>query len=55
MTSVGSLALRLYEDKLGHRPSKQLEVVKGMRSKTYYYGVEAVDLIHRAIDAVLNP
>lgn len=61
MTSVGSLALRLYEDKFGHRPSKQLEVVEGMRFKTYHwfktyhYGVEAVDLIDRAIDAVLNP
>src|SRR5919202_226066 len=52
MTSVGSLALRLYEDKFGHRPSKQLEVVEGMRFKTYHYGVEAVDLIERAIDAV---
>jgi exodeoxyribonuclease V alpha subunit len=55
MISVGSLALRLYEDKFGHRPSKQLEVVEGMRFKTYHYGVEAVDLIERAIDAVLNP
>jgi exodeoxyribonuclease V alpha subunit len=55
MTSVGSLALRLYEDKFGHRPSKQLEVVEGMRFKTYHYGVEAVDLIDRAIDAVLKP
>ncbi len=54
MISVGSLALRLYEDKFGHRPSKQLEVVEGMRFKTYHYGVEAVDLIERAIDAVLN-
>jgi exodeoxyribonuclease V alpha subunit len=55
MTSIGSLALRLYEDKFGHRPSKQLEVVEGIRFKTYHYTVEAVDLIDRAIDAVLNP
>jgi exodeoxyribonuclease V alpha subunit len=55
MTSVGSLALRLYELEFGHRPSKQLEVVEGMRFKTYHYGVEAVDLIDRAIDAVLKP
>lgn len=55
MTSIGSLALRLYEDKFGHRPSKQLEVVEGMRFKTYHYTVEAVDLIDRAIDLVLNP
>ncbi len=55
MTSIGSLALRLYEDKFGHRPSKQLEVMEGMRFKTYHYTVEAVDLIDRAIDAVLNP
>ncbi|HEY9596155.1 MAG TPA: AAA family ATPase [Cyanophyceae cyanobacterium] len=55
MTSIGSLALRLYEDKFGHRPSKQLEVLEGMRLKTYHYGVEAVDLIDRAIDAVLKP
>jgi len=54
MTSIGSLALRLYEDKFGHRPSKQLEVVEGMRFKTYHYGVEALDLIDRAIDLVLN-
>ncbi len=54
MTSIGSLALRLYEDKFGHRPTKQLEVLEGMRFKTYHYGVEAVDLIDRAIDAVLN-
>jgi len=54
MTSIGSLALRLYEDKFGHRPSKQLEVVEGMRFKTYHYTVEAVDLIDRAIDLVLN-
>jgi exodeoxyribonuclease V alpha subunit len=37
MTSIGSLALRLYEDLFGHRPSKQLEVVEGMRFKTYHY------------------
>jgi exodeoxyribonuclease V alpha subunit len=55
MTSIGSLALRLYEDMFGHRPSKQLEVMEGMRFKTYHYGVEAVDLIDRAIDAVLKP
>jgi exodeoxyribonuclease V alpha subunit len=55
MTSIGSLALRLYELEFGHRPSKQLEVVEGMRFKTYHYGVEAVDLIDRAIDAVLKP
>ena len=55
MTSLGSLALRLYEDKFGHRPPKQLEVVEGMRFKTYHYAVEAVDLIDRAIDLVLNP
>lgn len=54
MTSIGSLALRLYEDKFGHRPSKQPEVVEGMRFKTYHYPVEAVDLIDRAIDLVLN-
>jgi exodeoxyribonuclease V alpha subunit len=54
MTSIGSLALRLYEDLFGHRPSKQLEVVEGMRFKTYHYSVEAVDLIDRAIDLVLN-
>jgi exodeoxyribonuclease V alpha subunit len=54
MTSIGSLALRLYEDMFGHRPSKQLEVMEGMRFKTYHYGVEAVDLIDRAIDAVLK-
>lgn len=54
MTSIGSLALRFYEDKFGHRPSKQLEVMEGMRFKTYHYGVEAVDLIDRAIDAVLK-
>jgi hypothetical protein len=31
-----------------------LEVVEGMRFKTYHYGVVAVDLIDRAIDLVLN-
>ena len=55
MTSIGSLSLRLYEDKFGHRPSKQLEVVEGLRFKTYHYTVEAVALIDRAIDLVLNP
>lgn len=54
MTSIGSLALRLYEDKYGNRPSRQPEQVGKMRFKTYHYPVEACDLIDRAIDLVLK-
>ncbi|HAZ45386.1 MAG TPA: ATP-dependent RecD-like DNA helicase [Cyanobacteria bacterium UBA11369] len=54
MTSIGSLALRLYEDKYGNRPSRQPEQVGKMRFKTYHYPVAACDLIDRAIDLVLK-
>ncbi len=54
MTSIGSLALRLYEDRYGNRPSRQLEQVGKMRFKTYHYPLEAGELIDRAIDIVMN-
>ncbi len=54
MTSIGSLALSLYQNKYGHRPSKQFEQVGSMRFKTYHYPSDAVELIDRAIDTVLQ-
>ena len=54
MTQIGSLALNLYEDKYGHRPSKQIEPVGNKRFKTYHYPSEATELIDRAINLVLN-
>lgn len=53
MTTIGTIALNLYESKYGHRPSKQLEVLGKLRFKTYHYEMAAVDLIDSAIDLVL--
>jgi len=55
-TKIGSLTLQLYQDKYKHLPSKQPEQMEEMKfkTKTYHYESEAVDLIDRAIDIVLN-
>ncbi|MBW4628737.1 MAG: ATP-dependent RecD-like DNA helicase [Brasilonema octagenarum HA4186-MV1] len=54
MTTIGTIALQLYEDKYGHRPSKQLEQVGKFRFKTYHYETAAVELIDSAIDLVMK-
>ncbi|BAZ33870.1 recombinase D (plasmid) [Cylindrospermum sp. NIES-4074] len=54
MTTIGTIALQLYEDKYGHRPSKQLEQVGKFRFKTYHYESAAVELIDSAIDLVMR-
>lgn len=54
MAQIGSLALRLYEDKYGHRPLRQVEQMGQMRFKTYLYPLVAFDLVDRAINLVLN-
>jgi exodeoxyribonuclease V alpha subunit len=53
MTTIGTIALQLYSDKYGHRPSKQLEIVGKFRFKTYHYETAAVELIDSAIDLVI--
>lgn len=53
MTTIGSLALRLYEDKYGRRPSKQPEQVGSFQLRTYHYEPEAVGLIDQAIDLAI--
>ena len=54
MTTIGSLALQLYEDKYGHRPSKQPEQVGKYKFKTYHYESSAVKLIDQAIDLFMS-
>jgi exodeoxyribonuclease V alpha subunit len=54
ISAIGSLALKLYEDKYGHRPSKQFEKVGTWTFKTYHYPNDAVELLDRAIDIVLD-
>ncbi|MUG91878.1 ATP-dependent RecD-like DNA helicase [Scytonema sp. UIC 10036] len=54
MTSIGTLVLKLYEDRYGHRPCKQLEQVGKFQFKTYHYELHALDLINSAIDLVFN-
>jgi exodeoxyribonuclease V alpha subunit len=54
MTTIGTIALQLYSDKYGHRPSKQLEIVGKFRFKTYHYETYAVELIDSAIDLVIR-
>jgi exodeoxyribonuclease V alpha subunit len=54
MTSIGSLALGLYVDTYGHRPSRQLEQVGSFRFKTYHYEPETVRLLDQAIDTVIG-
>ncbi|QJB47251.1 SF1B family DNA helicase RecD2 [Dolichospermum flos-aquae] len=54
MTTIGTIALQLYEEKYGHRPSKQPEQVGKFRFKTYHYEIGAVELIDSAIDLVMN-
>lgn len=53
MTSIGSLALRLYEDKYGRRPDKQPEQLDSFRFRTYHYELDAVGLLDQAIDLVI--
>ncbi|MHC5598917.1 MAG: SF1B family DNA helicase RecD2 [Nostoc sp.] len=54
MTAIGTIALQMYEDKYGHRPSKQLEQVGKFKFKTYHYEISAVELIDSAIDLVMR-
>ena len=54
MTTIGSLALQMYETKYGHRPSKQLEQLGNFRFKTYHYDMQAIALIDSAIDLVIK-
>ncbi len=54
MTTIGTIALQLYEEKYGHRPSKQLEIVGKFRFKTYHYETAAVELVDSAIDLVMR-
>jgi exodeoxyribonuclease V alpha subunit len=54
MTTIGTIALQMYEDKYGHRPSKQLEQVGKFRFKTYHYETAAVEFIDSAIDLVMR-
>ncbi len=54
MTTIGSLALQMYESKYGYRPSKQPEFVGKFRFNTYHYETTAIELIDSAIDAVLR-
>ncbi|WP_199332950.1 ATP-dependent RecD-like DNA helicase [Nostoc sp. FACHB-190] len=54
MTTIGTIALQMYEEKYGHRPSKQLEQVGKFKFKTYHYETEVVELIDSAIDLVMR-
>jgi len=56
LTSIGSLALQLYKDQFGSNPVKQPEQLEGMNFKanTYHYGADAIALVDKAIDVVLN-
>ncbi|MBD2683049.1 MULTISPECIES: ATP-dependent RecD-like DNA helicase [Nostoc] len=54
MTTIGTIALQMYEEKYGHRPSKQLEQVGKFKFKTYHYEISAVELIDSAIDLVMR-
>jgi len=54
MTTIGTIALQMYEEKYGHRPSKQLEQVGKFKFKTYHYETSAVELIDSAIDLVMR-
>ena len=54
MTSIGNPALSLSQNEYGHRPGKQFEQIGSMRFKTYHYPLDAVELIERAIDTVLQ-
>ena len=54
MTSIGSLALRLYEDKYGRRPDKQPEQLNSFRFRTYHYSPDAVGLLDQAINLVIQ-
>lgn len=54
MTAIGTMALQMYENKYGHRPSKQLEQVGKFKFKTYHYEISAVELIDSAIDLVMR-
>jgi exodeoxyribonuclease V alpha subunit len=55
-TSIGALALQLYQDKFGHRPAKQPERLDGIDwlVRTYHYERAALDLIDQAIDLVIQ-
>ncbi|NET09227.1 MAG: AAA family ATPase [Symploca sp. SIO2B6] len=54
MTSIGSFAVSLYVERYGTRPSKRPEQVGSYRFKTYHYEIEALWLVDRAIDLVLQ-
>jgi exodeoxyribonuclease V alpha subunit len=54
MTTIGTIALQLYEEKYQHRPSKQLEQVGKFQFKTYHYETYNVELIDSAIDLVMK-
>jgi exodeoxyribonuclease V alpha subunit len=54
MTAIGTIALQMYENKYGHRPSKQPEQVGKFKFKTYHYETSAVELIDSAIDLVMR-
>lgn len=54
-TSIGSLALQLYQSQYGRRPSKRLEVIEpGQKFKTYHYETEAIELLDRAIKTIMK-
>ena len=55
MTSIGSLALSLFENQYGYRPAKQFEVFGKFKFKTYHYSITDIDLVDRAIDTVILP
>ncbi len=52
--AIGTLVLKLYEDRYGHRPCKKPEQVGKYKFKTYHYELHALDLINYAIDLVFN-
>jgi hypothetical protein len=54
-TSIGSLALQLYQSHYNRRPSKRLERIEpGQQFKTYHYENEAIELLDFAIMTIMK-
>ena len=54
-TSIGSLALQLYQSHYNRRPSKRPEVIEsGQKFKTYHYENEAIELLDFAIMTIIE-
>ena len=54
LTKIGSLSVKLFEERYGHRPSKKAEKVGGFSFNTYHYPANDIDLVDSAIQQVLG-